>query len=371
MVAMTAVDVCERAGEQDGVPRGRPLHAAARQHLQPVPVPAPAATAATQQIASLLQSIEQQGLPRDERMVVLLSLWESWSCIRDDPHWSRSEPALAEQLLRVAEYLCDWRLCTELLVRMQQCAANATGLRHALQLARSHFKLGRLTEAQDCIWPLLLQHPAHASLLESHQRLQQAAQVVGPAAVRGVDDVLCLLPLEAHHLQDFYWQFDERIADLCNLPAFHCDDEWHYWLQCNQANRQRRLFALIDRQWGFVGSVCLEVHDSLGFFYYWLGADFQGLGLGPRAVTTLLEFGSRHLGMRSCYAKVYQHNTASRRAVEKIGFGLLPFTALPPSDNELFFYRGEAVAPLRHFRQLSQLLDALDSQIVLSAIHPV
>ena len=43
------------------------------------------------------------------------------------------------------------------------------------------------------------------------------------------------------------------------------------------------------REWGFVGSVSLVMHGEVGFFYYWIGRDFQGYGIGPEAVQLLLQ----------------------------------------------------------------------------------
>lgn len=317
-------------------------------------------------VAALLDAIRQQGVARTERLPTLQRLRR----FRQQQRRARAPAApagLAEALLAASEYLCDWRLRAALLADARQ--DGLLGERqYAEQLAGCHFRLGELQAALDCLWPQLLQAPHDAALLQQQRQLLQRA--ADPCCALRCDSApeLSLLPLEPHHLAGFRWQFDARIAELCNLPDFGSDAQWEAWLARNRANAQRHLFALQHHEWGFIGSVCLEVHAGSGFFYYWLGADFQGFGLGPCAVTTLLDFGARELGMQRCYAKVYWHNEASLRAVRKAGFEPLPFAAQAPNDDEVFFHCGPPQSRSAHLQQLSQLLQDLDAGITLAEI---
>lgn len=155
------------------------------------------------------------------------------------------------------------------------------------------------------------------------------------------DGTLRLEPLGHHHCADVAWQYwDPDIARLCCLPTFRDDEAWHRWLDECWSCGDQRLYAVLHRDWGFVGSVSLTMHDDLGFFYYWIGRDFQGQGLGPAAVRLLLADACEHRGMRACYAKVFEDNAPSRRALARLGFEALDFRPPPPGDDELLYRLG-------------------------------
>lgn len=155
------------------------------------------------------------------------------------------------------------------------------------------------------------------------------------------DGTLRLEPLGHHHCTDFAWQYwDPDIARLCCLPSFADDAAWHRWLDECWGCGDQRLYAVLHRDWGFVGSVSLTMHGDLGFFYYWIGRDFQGQGLGPAAVRLLLADAFEHRGMTACYAKVFEHNAPSRRALARLGFEALDFRPAPPCDDELLYRLG-------------------------------
>jgi RimJ/RimL family protein N-acetyltransferase len=155
------------------------------------------------------------------------------------------------------------------------------------------------------------------------------------------DGTLRLEPLGHHHCADVAWQYwHPDIARLCCLPTFRDDEAWHRWLDECWGYGDQRLYAVLHRDWGFVGSVSLTMHDDLGFFYYWIGRDFQGQGLGPAAVRLLLADAFEHRGMRACYAKVFEDNAPSRRALARLGFEALDFRPAPPGDDELLYRLG-------------------------------
>lgn len=54
----------------------------------------------------------------------------------------------------------------------------------------------------------------------------------------------------------------------------------------------------------------------------WIGAPFQGRGLGTRTVRELVEYGFGRLGLTKIEAHVFVGNWASRRIFEKNGFEL-------------------------------------------------
>ncbi|WP_070107076.1 GNAT family N-acetyltransferase [Burkholderia plantarii] len=177
------------------------------------------------------------------------------------------------------------------------------------------------------------------------------------------DEPLYLEPLGHQHLADFRWQYyDPAIAEWCCLPRFDDDAAWHRWLDASYAQGDRQ-FAVMHRSWGFIGNVGLTQYRDMGFFYYWIGRDFQGHGFGSGAAALLLAAAHRHAGMRACYATVYDTNAASRRALEKIGFVDTGIRAVPPNGNQLFYRIGEPDAPARIASELHALTDRLELDV--------
>ncbi|ASA57323.1 GNAT family N-acetyltransferase [Vibrio gazogenes] len=183
---------------------------------------------------------------------------------------------------------------------------------------------------------------------------------------------LTLTLLEPHHIDSYRWAYTKQrdanksVATLCNLPKFHNDDEWRNWLHTCRRYPNHYLYAVIHQEWGFIGSVCLEVFNGTGFFYYWLGEDFQGYGFGPQAVTILLKMGEQQKGMRCCYAKVYDHNLPSQKALTKIGFTALPIQVSSADNNEKWYYFGPDKTERQWRNELRKLIADMgsDYQIV-------
>ena len=122
--------------------------------------------------------------------------------------------------------------------------------------------------------------PATAGM---HAQLQAWRGFVDARAPPIEDETLRLEPLGHHHCADFAWQYwDPDIARLCCLPVFADDAAWHRWLDECWGYGDQRLYAVLHRDWGFVGSVSLTLHEDLGFFYYWIGSRFPGAGARDR-----------------------------------------------------------------------------------------
>jgi RimJ/RimL family protein N-acetyltransferase len=200
---------------------------------------------------------------------------------------------------------------------------------------------------------------AHAGLFD-WLRWRAAALPVDGAGFGERD--LALEPLAHHHLHPFAWQYhDPDISQLCCLPGFGDAGEWHEWLDNAWARDAQQLYAVQHADWGFIGCVSLVLHGDVGFFYYWLGPDFRGLGFGPRAVALLLDAARAQRGLRCCYAKVFEYNAASRRALDKIGFADLGIRGVGADADQLFYRWGEPAAHGDAVAQLHWLLDRMDS----------
>ena len=233
-----------------------------------------------------------------------------------------------------------------------------------LLLARCYRKMGYHAQARALLQSALLREPFHAHFIREYHNLLQDP-------FTRYEDYLCrgpisLVPLQAHHRLEYRHQYrDPNIAEACHLPHFANDDAWLTWLADMHARRDRQLFAVNHANWGFVGSVCLRLYRGIGFFYYWIGVDFQGRGYGPAAVACLLDMASRLQGMTACYAKTACDNQASLSALAKLEFTRLPFQARFPDDREVFFYRGPTTTDAERNQQLHQLLLDMDSPLQL------
>lgn len=273
--------------------------------------------------------------------------------------------AETRKLVKLMMYLSDWpglKLLQEL------------GLWSPSPVEKSlaDIQMGKFDLALDSVNTEVQSGAAEPSLGATQQELVRLIrQMPFPAEIlaRGA---LSLTPLQFYHVADFCWQYgDTEIAKLCNLPVFSSGQHWMAWLHLCQQEKERHLFAVMHQDYGFIGSVSLQVFDGIGFFYYWLGKDFQGQGFGPIAVELLMAAGRDYLGMHSCYAKVFDYNLASNRAITKLGFERLSLKALPPSEAEIFYYMGQVRELTEHHDALSWLLDKLNSGIHLKTIEAV
>ena len=248
---------------------------------------------------------------------------------------------LRETLVELAGAWRDWPLLLMLCERME--AAGELPAWAGPLVATAHLRLGEPQVALTRCRAMALLDRQHRWATETHDALLRWIAFVDRTANAIVGETLRLEPLGHHHLEDFAQQyFDPTIAERCCLPTFADDAHWHRWLDRCWSFGDERLYAVIHPDWGFVGSVSLILRENIGFFYYWLGRDFQGHGIGPAAANLLLEDARRCCGMRACYAKVFEDNAPSRRALEKLGFGALDFRPSPPNGDEMFYRLGPA-----------------------------
>ncbi|WDE01675.1 GNAT family N-acetyltransferase [Thalassomonas actiniarum] len=294
----------------------------------------------------------------------------------ESPALSQAQLLLASDL---AGYLSDWPLlasiCGKLLEINQggsKTNLNPSGTEtlniNELCIKQSYCleQMGLYSEALAVLENQLLARPFDPELITNYEYCKSQRQQLPFALTDLQDDPLMLLPLSEQHLENFSWQYaDSRIRKLCNLPKFTSNEQWLQWLNSCRQERGLYLFAVMHIEWGFIGSVSLEVYQGVGFFYYWLGADFQGQGYGPKAVARLLALAQRYFAQDCCYAKVYHHNVPSQKAMAKLGFTPLNFEIKPPFANETFYYLGPEKSQWDLYRELNWLLQAQDSELEL------
>ncbi len=266
-----------------------------------------------------------------------------------------------EGLATLVRYLCDWST----LGRLQERGNWQTT---ASEVALAEIQMGLFDKALNRVEKALMVRPFDAELMKVRQELSQLVANTPYKLPDLRNGAISITPLNFNHVADFGWQYADRsIGELCNLPQFPSAQHWMHWLHLCQQENNRFLFAVMHEEYGFIGSVSLQVFNNIGFFYYWLGTDFHGLGLGPKAVEILMRIGKQYLNMNCCFAKVFDYNKPSHKAISKLGFERLPFKAQAPSEAEVFYYLGQEKNGRDLHKQLAWLLDEMRSGIVLEA----
>lgn len=290
----------------------------------------------------------------DQRLNVMFAIRAALA--NDEPELSYGK---VHRLASLAHYLCDWPT----LQKFQNCTQwqgnSMENILPDIQMGSYDLALAKLELA-------IQKSPDDLQLTTAKQKINQLIEHLPYPLAELKKEAISITPLQFHHVADFGWQYgDSHIAELCNLPVFPSAQHWLAWLYLCQQQPERHLFAVMHQDYGFIGSVNLQVFEETGFFYYWLGKDFQRQGYGPAAVNILLHIGRSYLGMQGCYAKVFDYNTVSNKAIAKLGFKRLPVKAFAPSDAEVFYYLGQEKNTSEHYHKLSWLLRQLQSEIQL------
>lgn len=212
-------------------------------------------------------------------------------------------------------------------------------------VAWAAMQMGNIWLAKSLIRQGLLSKPQSSELLMLNKDLAKWADFCRQFSV-GLDypendQGLYLQLLGHHHLDSFMAIYDEQVAERCCLPYFMDAADWHQWLSDQYSLGDQLTFAVMHQDYGMIGSVSLVLHDTCGFFYYWIGPDFRGHSFGPEAVHILLSASSHYWGLDTCYAKVFEDNQSSRSGLKKLGFKELPIRAAAPFDSELFYCLGD------------------------------
>lgn len=243
------------------------------------------------------------------------------------------------EMIQLSQVLCDWPLLIYLYQGLKEVNKRLSA-EQTLAYAEALWQHGYRAGASQIIDQKLLSEPDNMVLLD-HRRYYRRLEQGGEHQYyfdSAIDESLYLASLEEKHLTAFLWQYNTKIAELCNLPLFKSEGHWLNWLNDDNKIANRHTFAVNHREWGFIGSVGLEVHNGIGFFHYWFGEDFQGQGFGLGSVKLLLDLGIKQLSMHCCFAKVYKTNEPSKKCLHKLGFTLLPFESQAPRDDEDFYY---------------------------------
>ena len=112
-------------------------------------------------------------------------------------------------------------------------------------------------------------------------------------------------------------QLDEEAARMAAFPSRNREAFMAHWTKVMQDDSVTIKTILVDG--AIAGNlVCFEQlgEREVG---YWLGREFWGHGIATAALTQFLE----SIPTRPLYAHVAKHNIASKRVLEKCGFGVV------------------------------------------------
>jgi RimJ/RimL family protein N-acetyltransferase len=121
---------------------------------------------------------------------------------------------------------------------------------------------------------------------------------------------------------------DKTISRFTTVPFPYKKKHAEQYLQSVKKNRLEKTefsFAIVLKKEKIaIGSVSLIAvdwknrHSGLG---YWLGKEFRCQGLATEAGLLLMEFGFKKLGLHRIEIQCKVGNKASKRVIEKLGFG--------------------------------------------------
>jgi RimJ/RimL family protein N-acetyltransferase len=279
------------------------------------------------------------------------------------------------RLLEAAQFYCDWPLALELYRHRLEREGQSAALLSRVGLAA--LRIGALETARCCSTRVGFLDPEERGGRQLQRELSQwepwrrRFPETSPADLASAR--LRLEPLGPHHWGDLWWQYqDPEIPRLCCLPVFRDQSEWQRWLGLEYGHRGTFMFAVLEQHWGFAGVVSLMLHRRVGFLYYWLGRDFRGCGLAREAVARLLSTAGERWGMHACYAKVFDHNAASRRLLSHTGFRQLGLKLQAPHSNQCLYRWGAERSLAEEHSELHQLFADMRCQLrLLPRVLPV
>lgn len=211
------------------------------------------------------------------------------------------------------------------------------------EMTESYLATGRQTRAVNTLSIAVQLAPDDTRCEQLAERLSARRAAWPPAcdpSLATVDD-LAIEPLAVYHAPAVLEQLrDPEIGVTTGLPKLDSLDAVHQWMATDgQCNEKRFVFAVMHRDRGFAGVVGAHVRGEAAHFYFWVGADHQGAGIG-RAAARLLFLQLESARVAEVYTVVYADNRRSRRALVALGFRRVRVTAVAPGADVLLYRRG-------------------------------
>lgn len=158
------------------------------------------------------------------------------------------------------------------------------------------------------------------------------------------DDDMCLELRDEAHAEAIAVQLrDSQIAVMAGLPEAGPagPDE----LTAEDAVE----YAVMHRHHGLIGVVGIRPIEDIAGIHVWIGADYQGAGLGRRSLALLIRV-ARAAGVRRLYGLVFRDNQRCLRLLDRLGFVALRGHAMTEMDDVVAMHlcldeRGASLVP--------------------------
>jgi RimJ/RimL family protein N-acetyltransferase len=124
----------------------------------------------------------------------------------------------------------------------------------------------------------------------------------------------------------FEQQLDPVATQMANFPSRDREAFMTHWTTKVLGNATGTVRTILYGTQVAGNIVCWE-QDGRSLIGYWLGREYWGKGIATQALSMFLLL----MAVRPLYAYVAQHNIASRRVLEKCGFGVVAEDE-PPDD---------------------------------------
>ena len=222
----------------------------------------------------------------------------------------------------VAINLGHWGLAKDALYSVLELNAHKIAVYH--NLAICEVATGNFDSALKAVDLALLldknHYPSRTLKTELASMIQLKNQLPWYYKSNPHSQVLTITPIISFYASAFFEQYrDPAIAKLTQLPAFSSIAQTAEWIAQQVKQTTKATYAVIHQVWGFVGVVSMRIKQSLAYFYFWIGTDFQGLGFGQQA-TALLFKQAEQLGIKRIYTSAFSDNKRSQNVLKKCGF---------------------------------------------------
>jgi RimJ/RimL family protein N-acetyltransferase len=245
-------------------------------------------------------------------------------------HVRSSDDGLCFSLGVAAMHVGDWGLAERALRRellVDTCCPASW-----VNLGRCLWELGRCAESEAALERAAALEPwsvATTRALEvARGRRRYLETIPWWTPEHASDGVVLLEPIEEKHVPGFFEQCrGASVIEMTPLRVFESLEQVAAHLAAVAAQEELVTFAVMDRRFGFVGEVALDLGagDYTAELSFWIGETFQGRGYGTRASRVGLALAAR-MGIREVTAEVAPGNLRSLRALVAAGARRVPST---------------------------------------------
>ena len=269
--------------------------------------------------------------------LTLTKVWQRYYTFTEDVDFLNDFGVLAMQLN-------VWQVAKKIFILLtEHCPENA---QYHFYLATVYLQTGQRTQARLAINMAVKLAPMNQQINDLSEQLHQWLEVCENDACYnldlGIDSDISLHPLAAHYSNDFLQQYrDPTIAVMASLPNYETHNELLSWLDTQQNRAEKHTYAVVHREHGFVGIVSFSVDNEDAFFYFWIGVDYQGQGVGVTAANLGMQMLRQTQAIKRFHTCVFKDNSRSLFAMNSLGFRQHETRAKAPNNDYLFFINSE------------------------------